>query len=243
MNVRLFLLVAMTACFVALWSSDRQYQEDQMAIARAARQAAAERETASIKMRVVPTISAPATATPSITVPSTAPSSTAVSSITVSSIAVSSIVVSSTVAPSFASASDATPFRQPVVATRVAKERSFQIVSYAVSFRRPSFRFEADRVFDDVSPGGSAHPQRGPETDFAGLFRWAGRVRSEIEGETCWMRWQMRRMTFFAQRRVTVLLRQRLDWYALAQKFARVALWQLDPVPKNAAASPSDEKR
>jgi len=218
MNVRLFMLVAMTAFFGALWSSDRQYQDTQMASARLARQGAVERGTASVKTHVAPTSCAPPTAAPSIAVPS---------------IIVSSITESSA----------AEPIRQPVVAPRVAKERPIQIVSFLVSFRRPSFYFEGNRPFDDVSRSEGEYRQGSLETDLASLFRWAGRIRSEIEGETCWMRWQMRRTAFFAQRRMTVLLRQRLDWYAIAEKIARGTMWQLDAVPTNSAARATDEKR
>jgi hypothetical protein len=139
--------------------------------------------------------------------------------------------------------SAAEPIRQPVVAPRVTQERPIQIVSFLVSFRRPSFCLEGNRLFDDASRGKGTNPQGSLETDLASFSRWAGRLRSEIEGETCWMRWQMRRTTFYAQRRVTILLRQRLDWYAVAEKLARGTLWQLDAVPTNAAARATDEKR
>ena len=42
MNVRLFLLIGMTAFFAVLWSSDQQYQEVQMAAARTVRERLAE---------------------------------------------------------------------------------------------------------------------------------------------------------------------------------------------------------
>ncbi len=58
MNVRLFLLIAMTAFFGALWSSDQQYQETQMAAARAARKRTAEREAALVNRRVAPRMGA-----------------------------------------------------------------------------------------------------------------------------------------------------------------------------------------
>ena len=236
MNVRLFMLVAMTAFFGVLWSSDREYQETQMSVARAAREAAAIRETASINTLVAPTNDAPwaaMTATPSIAIPA----------IEAPSIVAFSITLPLAAEPSPVAASLAEPIRQPVVAPHVAKERPIQIASFLVSFRRPSFYFEGRRLFDDVSRGEGTNPQGSGVTNIAGLLRWAGRIRAEIEGETCWMRWQMRRSTFSAQRRLSVLLSKNLDWYAFAEKVARGTLWQFDAVPTNAAARATDEKR
>jgi len=237
MNVRLFLLFVMTAFFGVLWSSDRQYQETQMAVARATRQGAVEQKTVSAETHDALTSCALPTAEPSIAVLSIAVPSPIVSWITESSTGTSAAE------PSSAATSLAEPNRQPVVARRVVKETPIQIVSFLVTFRRPSFYFEGNRLFDDFSRGEGTNPQGSPETDLASLFRWAGRVRFEIEGETCWMRWQLRRSTFSAQRRLSVLLRQRLDWYALAEKVARGTLLQLDAVPTNAAARATDEKR
>src|ERR1700722_8121800 len=54
MNVRLFLLIGMTAFFAVLWSSDQQYQEVQMAAARTARQQLAELPAASVAEVIAP---------------------------------------------------------------------------------------------------------------------------------------------------------------------------------------------
>jgi hypothetical protein len=233
MNVRLFMLIAMIAFFGAIWSSDRQFQENQMAIARAARSTGVERKSASAGTPVAPPACIPPTAVRSPTV----------ISIVVPTIGVSSIAESATAAPTFAAPSIAEPTRQPVVAPQVAKDRPIGFVSLFVSFRRPSFYFEGNRRFDDISCSEEANPQASGQVDLASLFRWAGRILAEIDGETCWMRCQMRRTTFYAQRRVTILLRERLDWYALAEKIARGTLWQFDAIPTNAAAPATGEKR
>lgn len=51
MNVRVFLLIAATALFGGLWTSDQQYQERELAVARAARAHSAPRTLRSDKSR------------------------------------------------------------------------------------------------------------------------------------------------------------------------------------------------
>jgi hypothetical protein len=221
MNVRLFLLIAMTAFFGALWSSDQQYQETQMAVARAARKRGAEHEMALLSRRVAPRNETPSTPA-------------------------SPFARSSWVAAFFATPSLEVPDREPVIATRVgrcAPAPPTVIVAFVVSFRRPSFRFDGGRLSHDVRPAEGANPGQSLDADLTGILRWADRLRFEIDGETCWMRWQIRRTVSFAKRRAVGLLRQQWDWRDLVQKVARGAIGPLDPAAKNAAVPGNAEER
>ena len=130
MNVRLFLLIGMTAFFAVLWSSDQQYQEVQMAAARAAQQLAG-LPAASMAEGVGPIDRPPAAPT-------------------------SPFAASSWVAPTIATPSTEESPRQPhttpvdVQANSPANTTPGLIVSMIVSFQRPSFRFDAGSLESDV---------------------------------------------------------------------------------------------
>jgi hypothetical protein len=229
MNVRLFLLIAMTAFFGALWSSDQQYQETQMAIARAARERTTQQQTASADRRVAPKNGAPSTLT--------AP-----------------FAASSWVAPTYATPEFAEPIREPLVAPRVepsvpaSNVAPTEVVSMIVSIGRPSFHFDGSRLFSDVRPAAGANPGHDGDDDLAGLFRWVSRVRFEIDGQTCWMRWQFRRTAFLAQRRVIALIRRQVDWRDIVwrdvvQQLTREAFGQLDSPAMSAAVPGMSEER
>ncbi|HEX4072302.1 MAG TPA: hypothetical protein VHX68_14075 [Planctomycetaceae bacterium] len=225
MNVRLFLLIGMTAFFAVLWSSDQQYQEVQMAAARTARQRLAELPA--------PTVAEGAGL---IDRPPSAPTSP--------------FAVSSWVAPTIATPLIVESPHQPhvppvdVQANSPAKTTPGSIVSMIVSFQRPSFRFDAGPLESDVkvADGADGAPQ-GVNAELAGLVQWAGRVRFEVDGQTCQLRWQMRRTAMMARRRFLLQLARQSEWGELAGKILLGALGQADAPAKNAAAAPVGEAR
>jgi hypothetical protein len=224
MNVRLFLLIGMTAFFAVLWSSDQQYQEVQMAAARTARQRLAELPAASVAEGVG-----------SIDCPPLVPTSP--------------FAVSSWVAPSIATPSIEESPHQPhvppvdVQANSPANTTPGSIVSMIVSFQRPSFRFDAGPLESDVNVAEGADGGLGLNAELAGLVQWAGRVRFEVDGQTCWLRWQMRRTAMMARRRFLLQLARQSEWGELAEKILLGALGQADAPAKNAAAAPVGEAR
>ena len=224
MNVRLFLLIGMTAFFAVLWSSDQQYQEVQMAAARTARQQLAELPAASVAEVIAP-----------IDRPSSVPTSP--------------FAASSWVAPTIATPSIEESPRQPQAtpvdeqANSPANATSGSIVSMIVSFQRPSFRFDAGPLESDVKVAEEVDGAQGLNAELAGLLQWAGRVRFEVDGQTCWLRWQMRRTALTARRRFLLQLAGQAEWGELAGKILLVALGQTDAPAKNAAAAPNVEAR
>ena len=81
-----------------------------------------------------------------------------------------------------------------------AKTASESIVSMIVSFQRPSFRFDAGPLESDAKVAEGVDGAEGLNAELAGLVQWAGRVRFEVDGQTCWLRWQMRRTAMMARR-------------------------------------------
>lgn len=235
MNLRLFLLIAMTALFGLLWSSDRQYQETQTALARAGHVEAAPPE-------IGPAVPVPPFAVSSWVAPSFAmpPIEEPIREPVVAPHIVQSAIPRTAAASPVATPPVATP---PVATPAVAPQ---PMVSVVVLFRRPSFRFDEGPLLTASGTEQTAQ-QLNPSADFADLLRWAGRVRFEIEGQTCWMRWQLRRTAFSAQHRLLALVREETSrpsgWLDLVQKFARGALGPLEPAAENAAASRAAEKR
>jgi hypothetical protein len=224
MNVRLFLLIGMTAFFAVLWSSDQQYQEVQMAAARTARQRLAELPAASVAEGIGP-----------IDRPSSVPTSP--------------FAASSWVAPTIATPSIEESPRRPratlvdVQANSPANAAPGSIISMIVSFQRPSFRFDSSPPESDVNVAEGADGAQGLNAQLAGLLQWAGRVRFEVDGQTCWLRWQMRRTAMMARRRFLLQLARQAEWGELAGKIFLGALGQADAPAKNAAASPAGEAR
>jgi len=238
MNVRLFSLIAMTALFGLLWSSDQQYQETQIAAARAERMAIARREP-----RPAPLLVATSDSAFEIVAPISEPRP----------------ADSSWVAPTFATPALEDESREPVVApnivrrevpltiTRVPGIAREPIVSVVVLFRRPSFRLDENGQVDNIEPAAGGDFESNIGGQLAGCVRWIDQMRFEIAGQTCWMRWQMRRTAGFAQRRALAIVRrqlgQELDWLELIQKFARATLGPIGPTEKNAAAPGAGDKR
>jgi hypothetical protein len=224
MNVRLFLLIGMTAFFAVLWSSDQQYQEVHLAAARTARQQLAELPAASVAEGVGP-----------IDRPSSTPTSP--------------FAASSWVAPSIATPTIEESSRQPQVkpvdvqANSPAKTASESIVSMIVSFQRPSFRLDAGPLESDAKVAEGVDGAEGLNAELAGLVQWTGRVRFEVDGQTCWLRWQMRRTAMMARRRFLLQLARQAEWGELAGKILLGALGQTDVPAKNAAAAPAVEAR
>ncbi len=112
-----------------------------------------------------------------------------------------------------------------------------------VSFQRPSFRFDAGPLESDVKVAEGADGGLGLNAELAGLVQWAGRVRFEVDGQTCWLRWQMRRTAMMARRRFLLQLARQSEWGELAEKILLGALGQADAPAKNAAAAPVGEAR
>jgi hypothetical protein len=224
MNVRLFLLIGMSAFFAVLWSSDQQYQEVQMAATAAARLRLAELPAATVAEGAGP-----------IDRPPSAPTSP--------------FAASSWVAPTIATPSIEESPRRPhatpvdVQANSLANTTPGSIVSMIVSFQRPSFRFDAGPLESDVKVAEGADGAQGLNAELAGLVRWTGRVRFEVDGQTCWLRWQMRRTAMMARRRFLLQLARQAEWGERAGKIFLGALGQADAPAKNAAAAPIGEAR
>ena len=89
-----------------------------------------------------------------------------------------------------------------------------------VSFQRPSFRFDAGSLESDVkvADGADGAPQ-GVNAELAGLVQWAGRVRFEVDGQTCQLRWQMRRTPMMARRRFLRQLARQSEWVSWPGRF------------------------
>jgi hypothetical protein len=224
MNVRLVLLIGMTALFAALWSSDEQYQEKQMAAARAERQRLA--------------IAAPV------------PAEKGIASIgQPAAVRTSPFDAFSWVAPRFAVPAVEGTLRSPVVAplavpsTLPVEGTASPMVTVVLSIQRPSFQFVGSFSGEDskIAEGTDATPRF--DADLAELSRFASRVRFEIDGQTCGLRWQMRRTAFFARRRFLRQLTRQWEWGELAEKIVLGALGQVAPPAKNAALPPVGEAR
>jgi hypothetical protein len=234
MNVRLFLLIATTALFGLLWSSDQQYQETQMAAVRS--------EGMAIKQWVSHTARLPVAASESafeIAVPISEPRP----------------AQSSWVAPTFATPASEDQNREPVVAPNIVRSETLptiargpgvarkSIVSAVVLFRRASFRLFEDGQVDNIKPANNVESGSSLEAQRVGFVHWISQIPFEIAGETCWMRWQMRRTAYFAQRRALAIVRRpEFDWLELIRKFARGTLGPIGPAEKNAAAPGADNR-
>ncbi len=112
-----------------------------------------------------------------------------------------------------------------------------------VSFQRPSFQLVGSPLPSAVKVAEGAEGTQELEAELAGLAQWAGRVRFEVDGQTCWFRYQLRRTAFFARRRFLLQLAKQAEWGELAGKILLGALGQADAPAKNAAAAPVGERR
>jgi hypothetical protein len=234
MKVRLFLLIAMTAFFGLLWSSDQQYQETQMAAARSERTAITQWDSHTARLPVATSESAFEIAAP-ISEPGPAQSSW--------------------VAPTFATPASEDQNRGPVIAPNIVRSEILptiarrpgvareSIVSAVVLFRRASFRLFEDGQIDNIKPAIQVESGSSLEAQIAAFVHWINQMRFEIAGKTCWIRWQMRRTAYFAQRRaLTIVRRPEFDWLELIQKFARGTLGLIGPAEKSAAAPGADNR-
>jgi hypothetical protein len=231
MNVRLFLLAAMSVLFGLLWSSDQEYQDRELAAARAGDKFTAEQ----------PIVAADRPIGGQENVVLVAP-----------------FAASSWIAPSFATAAAEDAMREPVVARRntakVAARPVSQepVVSGIVVFRKPSFRVDDTGIVDTVGRMDASQGWPLLEANCQALARWIDKVRFEIAGATCEMRWQLRRTASSAGRRVLALVRRQIgpesDWRVLVQKFARGGFEPFDSTEIDAAAKhavapgPADER-
>jgi hypothetical protein len=219
MNVRLFLLFGMTALFAVIWSSDQQYQETQRTASHAVRQRLSE---------LAPTVDEKTVV--SIDVPASVPKSP--------------LDPSSWIAPTFAVPPiEATP-RHPIVApvavrhTLPVEEAGSPMISVIVSFQRPSFRLVGEPLGDDSQVAAGSHAVPHDSVDLAELSRLASRLRFEIQGQTCWLRWRMRRTALIARRRFMTQLARQREWCEVGEKIVLGALGAVDAPAKNAAAAP-----
>lgn len=231
MNVRLFLLAAVAVFFGLLWSSDQEYQARELS-ARGQRKLTAEQPMIA---------AAPPTIRQEI----------------VASVPVAPFAPSSWIAPSFAPAAEEW-IREPVVARKIATPQAAErisqepSVSMMVVFRRPSLRFDDGWVLDTASRTGAATGWPLFAAKWDALTQWIGKIRFEVAGQTCDMRWQLRRTVPFAGRRLTAFIRRQIgpetDWRILVEKFARGEFGPFD-VPatngtaKHAAAPGQAEER
>ena len=237
MNLRLFLLIAMTVFFAVLWSSDRQYQEAQIAVARAARRPAEDGRASATSSARASRASRAAAAAPSNGFIWFARMECKRSNVDLRG-------------------------REP----RDAKQAGPN-VAFIVSFGRPAIRFQVCRLDEPTVPldiasgvpsGRNVASERGPEYQKRILSRCISYVISEIDGQTCALRWKLRRWSNSARHRLRVLVFDRLDWLAIAEKVSRGLTLQFDTPgndtagkgmvarnagAKNAAAPASAEKR
>jgi hypothetical protein len=226
MNVRLFMLVGMAAFFAALWSSDRQYQDTQMAAAREAR------------LQIVEFVPPPAS------IPADEPLAT-VSRQPIET--TPPFNASAWMAANFAP-TQTTEEREPVVAppaarTMIATEAApMQIMAVVPIVAQPSFRFDGP-ILNDPAVTENTASAGDLAADMARLCRWASQIRSEIDGQTCWMRWQLRRTSYSAQRRMVAMLRAPQNWNVIVELLARATFGPLDSPAKNAAAPLINEAR
>jgi hypothetical protein len=118
-----------------------------------------------------------------------------------------------------------------------------QIVAVVPLASQPSFRFESGPILNEPAVAENSVSEGHLAADVAGFCRWASQIRFEIDGQTCWMRWQLRRTNHFAQRRLVAMLRAPWNWSDLAVKLARATFGTLDSPAKNAAAPGIGEAR
>jgi hypothetical protein len=243
-NVRLFLLAAAAVLFGLLWSSDREYQDRELTAARKREKSAAEQ----------PLLAA---VSPDIRQENSTPTRV-VRQENAASIRVAPFAASSWIAPSFATSAAEDAIRSPLVAPRVeakppAPSGSHEpIVSVIVVFRRQSFRVDDSGIVDTAcrADGTSGWPLF--EANYRALVRCLNLVRFEIAGETCDMRWQLRRTATSAAHKMIALVRRQIgpegDWRILVERFARAGFGPFDPADVNAAAKhaaapgPADER-
>jgi hypothetical protein len=231
MNIRLFLLAAMSVFFGLLWSSDQEYQDRELAAARARDELTDEQPIVAANQPIVRQENV---------------------------VPVAPFAASSWIAPSFATAAAEDAMRDPVVAQRntaivPARPASQEpVVSVIVVFRKPSFRVDDTGIVDTVVRADAANGWPLLQANCQALARWIDKVRFEVSGETCEMRWQLRRKASSAGRRVLALVRRQIgtetDWRILVQKFARGGFAPFDSTEMNAAAKhaaapgPADER-
>jgi hypothetical protein len=242
-KVRLFLLAAVTLTFGLIWSSDQQYQERELA---AARMKASWTEAALVTDDV----------------PIVGQSNPAV-------VRVAPFAASSWIAPTFATPATEDAIREPVIAPRNAPAPPARvnaapaeavsmpqgsvsipaqvvsvprepIVSVIVVFRKQSLRVDDTGIVDSASQAAAVGNWPIFEANCRALTDWIERLGFEMGGQTCDMRWQLRRMAPFSGRRVIAVVRRQLgtelDWRVVVQNFARGGLVNFDWAMPNAAA-------
>jgi hypothetical protein len=219
MNVRPFLLAAMSVFFGLLWSSDQAYQDRELGSARAGDKLTAEQPIVAANRPIVQQENV---------------------------VPVAPFAASSWIAPSFATAAAEDAMREPVVAQRntaiVPARPAPQeaVVSVIVVIRKPSFHVDDFGIVDTVGQADAASGWPLLEANCQALSRWIDEVRFEISGETCDMRWQLRRKASSAGRRVLAIVRRKIgtetDWRILVQKFARGGFGPFDSTEMDAAA-------
>lgn len=221
-NVRLFLLAAAVVLFGLLWSSDQEYQDRELTAARGRERLSTEQPLVAVSPVMRSENAASASMAP-VAVVSSAP------------VRVAPFAASSWIAPSFASSTAEDAIRKPLVAPRVEAKLPVPsvshepIVSVMVVFRRQSFRVDDSGIVDTagLAEGTSGWPLF--EVNYRAIVRCVDLVRFEIAGETCEMRWHLRRVASAAGRQMISFVRRQIgpevDWRLLVKKFAARRNW------------------